>query len=255
MSVVAVKFCPYLISVFHEIANLGTMIMSDLQRKTRVISWILFFLTIFIMLLLCLKAGSHTQGHSVLVFSLIWCACVSLLIFYPRGLSVSAARILLLSCAFLIRVMLLPHEPWDGVSSYFREIYMNLPVMLSDLGTLGFLLMLLQHRRLDSRWAVLYAFNPVILYGFAGQGGSDAAGIFFLMGALYLYDQKRWGWMFFFGGMLGGFALKSGCLAAVTLLFLIRRDNWKYAGVILLSVLISLYIGGDIRGENTKQPV
>jgi len=45
-----------------------------------------------------------------------------------------------------------------------------------DLATLLLILSLLHQRCLNLRWALLYAVNPVILYGFAGQGHLDVIG-------------------------------------------------------------------------------
>ncbi|RLC20299.1 MAG: hypothetical protein DRI57_05125 [Deltaproteobacteria bacterium] len=262
-----------------------------------------FFLAAFLMLLLCMKGGfsgltgehplrlswfSLPAGGFILVFSMSWLLCLILFLLFPRGLSASAGRILLVSLAILVRLVLLPHEAPDDINRCLREgrllhegfIYvrndptlagtglfhvaishsdlpaaypqfmlyifslaarvkysplpMRILMILSDLGTLMFLMGLLRYRCLNLRWAVLYAFSPVILYSFAGQGHSDSAQNFFLIGALYLYDRKRWGWMFLFAGM----AVQSKCAAVITLPFLMRRDNWKYAGLTFIIILL-----------------
>lgn len=92
---------------------------------------------------------------------------------------------------------------------------------LFDLGALVLLIRLLSHRGLDERWAALYAFNPVVLYAFAGQGHLDAAQNLLLLCALRLYDQKRWGWMFFAAGL----AVQTKYVAVLTLPFLVNREN------------------------------
>ena len=105
-------------------------------------------------------------------------------------------------------------------------------MMLFDLGALFLLMRLLSHRRLDERWAVLYAFNPVVLYAFAGQGHLDAVQNFFLLAALCLYDQKRWGWMFFAAGL----AVQTKYVAVLTLPFLVNRENLRRLWAILPAV-------------------
>jgi GT2 family glycosyltransferase len=107
-------------------------------------------------------------------------------------------------------------------------------MVMFDIGTLGALFMLLQHRDLEPRWAVLYAVNPVILYGFAGQGHFDAMMIFFFMAAFVFYDRKRWAWMYLFMG----FAVQSKYVAAVMLPFLVRTDTLKYLWVFLLATVL-----------------
>lgn len=102
-------------------------------------------------------------------------------------------------------------------------------MVLFDLGALWLLIGLLSHRGLDERWAVLYAFNPVILYAFAGQGHLDAAQNFFLLAALRMYDQKRWGWMFFAAGL----AVQAKYVAVLTLPFMVNRESLRRLWVIL----------------------
>lgn len=107
-------------------------------------------------------------------------------------------------------------------------------MLLFDLGTIGLLLLLLDHRHLDRRWSILYAFNPVILYAFAGQGHFDVIQNFFLMGAICFYDRRLWGWMFLFVGL----AVQSKYVAAVTVPFFITRFNYKYVWITAASVIL-----------------
>jgi len=107
-------------------------------------------------------------------------------------------------------------------------------MILFDIGTLGALFMLFQYRDLEPRWSILYAFNPVILYSFAGQGHFDSIMIFFYMAAFVCYDQKRWAWMYLFMGL----AVQSKYVAVVMLPFLIRRDTIKYLWVTLLVTVL-----------------
>lgn len=94
-------------------------------------------------------------------------------------------------------------------------------MLLFDLGALLLLARILAHRGLDLRWAALYAFNPVVLYAFAGQGHLDAVQNFFLLAALRLYDGRRWGWMF----LAAGLAVQTKYVAILALPFLIHRGN------------------------------
>ncbi|MDY6971360.1 MAG: glycosyltransferase [Thermodesulfobacteriota bacterium] len=107
-------------------------------------------------------------------------------------------------------------------------------IILFDLGTLWLLIMLLKYRGMSPLWSVLYAFNPVILYGFAGQAHFDSLQNFFLLGALYLYDKRKWGWMF----LLAGLAVQSKYVAIITLPFFIRSDNWRYAWIVIATTLV-----------------
>ncbi len=116
----------------------------------------------------------------------------------------------------------------------YSPISIKLIVILFDLGALFFLLKLLEYRRLSLRWAILYAFNPVILYSFAGQGHFDALQNFFLLGAVFCYDRKRWGWTF----LCLGLAVQTKYVAVLTLPFFMRRDNLAYSGIAVMAVLL-----------------
>ena len=90
-----------------------------------------------------------------------------------------------------------------ATSINYSPMIIKILAIIFDMGTIGFLLMLLDHRHLDPRWSILYAFNPVILYAFAGQGHFDVIQIFFLAGAICFFDRKLWSWMFLFVGIAG----------------------------------------------------
>ena len=115
----------------------------------------------------------------------------------------------------------------------YSSMAIKLVLLGFDLGTLMVLLALLRRRGMSCQWSVLYAFNPVILYSFAGQGHFDAAQNFFLMAALYCYDIKHWSTMF----IAAGLAVQGKFTALVGLPFLVRRDNLKYAWLCLLTIL------------------
>jgi GT2 family glycosyltransferase len=118
-------------------------------------------------------------------------------------------------------------------------------MILFDLGAIGFLLGLLNRRKLDLRWSILYSLNPVILYSFAGQGHFDAVQNFFLLGALVFHQTGKWRWMFIFAGL----AIQTKYVAALAVPFLINRENFRYGWVILIPVVAPYLplIDGDWR--------
>ncbi len=125
-----------------------------------------------------------------------------------------------------------------GVSALIRLGYTPLVIkcamMLFDLGAVLLLMGLLGRRRLDERWALLYAVNPVVLIAFAGQGHLDAVQVFFLLAAIRLYDRRRWGWMFFAAGL----AVQVKYVAVLALPFLVRRDNFRWLWAAAPAVLL-----------------
>ena len=118
--------------------------------------------------------------------------------------------------------------------TWYSPMAVKVLMIACDLGTLCFLLALLRRRGLDPRWALLYAFNPVALYSFAGQAHFDALQGFFLLGALFWYGRKRWVWMFLFAGL----AVQSKYVAVLALPFLVRRENIAYAPVALAAMIL-----------------
>ena len=100
-------------------------------------------------------------------------------------------------------------------------------MVLFDMGTMVFLAFLLSHRSLDLRWLILYGFNPVILWAFAAEGHFDVIQCFLLTGAIYCYDRKRWGWMFFLAGM----SIQVKYVSALAFVFFINRENLRYAWI------------------------
>ncbi len=103
-----------------------------------------------------------------------------------------------------------------------------------DIAAIWFIIMLLKERKLDFRWALLYAFNPLILYSFAGQAHFDVMQIFFLLAAIFCYDRKKWFWMF----LLAGLAIQTKYVAAAAILFLVRRENLKYVWILPVTVVV-----------------
>ena len=62
---------------------------------------------------------------------------------------------------------------------------------LFDLATLAVLILLLQHRRRDVRWSLVYAWNPLVIVETAGSGHLDAVGVFFLVLFFLLVEMQR----------------------------------------------------------------
>ena len=107
-------------------------------------------------------------------------------------------------------------------------------LLVFDLGTMVFLVFLLAHRGLDFRWLILYALNPVVLYGFAGQGHFDVMQGFVLTCSLFFYDRRQWKWMFLLAGLL--FQVKY--VAALCIPFLVNRRNWRHSWLALFSAVL-----------------
>lgn len=116
----------------------------------------------------------------------------------------------------------------------YTPLIIKIAMICFDLGTLIFLFLLLSDRKLDLRWSIIYAFNPVVLYSFAGQGHFDAVQCFFLSAALYFFFRKKWVYMY----VCMGLAVQSKYIAIIVLPFLINRRNIKFSVFFFVSALI-----------------
>ena len=103
-----------------------------------------------------------------------------------------------------------------------------------DLLSVALILKLLHQRRQDLRWAIIYAFNPVTLYAFSGQGHLDILQNLFILAAIFLYQRRYWPLMF----VALGLAIQSKYMAVLLFPFFVRRENWRYLGLMLVSVVV-----------------
>ncbi len=123
--------------------------------------------------------------------------------------------------------------------SFLAKISLSIPlikfvVVCFDLGSIYFLIKIVQSRNIDIRWTILYALNPLILYSFAGGGHIDAMQNFFLLWAIHSFDRKKWLGVFF----LIGLAIQTKYVAVIALPFLINRENFKYVPIILIPLIL-----------------
>jgi hypothetical protein len=106
--------------------------------------------------------------------------------------------------------------------------------LLGDLATLLLLLRLLRIECGPLHWAGFYAFNPVVLVGYAGEGHSDSLMMAFLLSSLLASRTGRHPLMWLCLGC--AIQLKLVCVVLIPL-FLDRR-SWRSAFVILPVLVI-----------------
>ncbi len=201
------------------------------QVKNRLGLWIPFTTTTGVMMLLCLIGGGLENRWFVLLFSIIWLNHFLLLLLFPRNISDSHAAVAIGGAALLCRIVPLS----AGIDA--PPVTGRCIAVLFDLGILALVVGLLHQRRLELRWSILYAMNPVTLYTFAGRGDSDATVLFFLLGAIYLYGFRKWHLMFFSAGL----SISFGWVSAAAAPFLLCRKNWKHAWIGVLTVLMAWF--------------
>ncbi len=103
-----------------------------------------------------------------------------------------------------------------------------------DLASILFFISIIKKRKINIRWSLLYALNPLILYSFAGEGHFDSMQNFFILGALYFYDRKKWLYLFVFAGL----AVQVKYVAIITIPFFINRNNFKFIPVLLVPLML-----------------
>ncbi|MGL4400708.1 MAG: glycosyltransferase 87 family protein [Luteolibacter sp.] len=110
----------------------------------------------------------------------------------------------------------------------------KLLVLLGDLVTLLVLLRFLKIECAPLRWAGFYAFNPVVLVGYAAEGHSDSLMIAALLGALLASRTGR----HVLAWLCLGLAIQFKLICVVLLPLFLDRRSWRSALVIVPVLVI-----------------
>ncbi len=133
---------------------------------------------------------------------------------------------------FGLAVTLFPHDELGAI------IVLRLFILAAELGTLWLLIRLLPRFGQNPNRALLYGLNPLVILELTGNLHVEAAMIFFMLLALWLFTQQRRGWA------VGAMALSVGTklLPLLVLPLLVRRLGWKpgitYSALILGSTVL-----------------
>ncbi|MGH7946505.1 MAG: glycosyltransferase, partial [Opitutaceae bacterium] len=142
-----------------------------------------------------------------------------------------------------LRTIYPPLAQWTfaavGGVSYHRYAY-KLLFTAFDVGVVALLIALLSARALPMRLAGLYAFNPIALIGFAGEGHFDPMLLFFVLLAVWLRERRclAWSWVAL------GLAVQMKLVAVVLAPLFARRGGWRTAwvGVAVAALPLMPYI-------------
>lgn len=120
-------------------------------------------------------------------------------------------------------------------------IAMKSALVLFDMGTILLLWRLLpKDHKQQSVW---YIFNPVVLFGVAGEGHLEIMPVFFIVLALYLYKKEKAGCMF----LALGLAIFTKVNYLLFLPLLIGGSNWKKSPLVLLPLLLFIpYLSPEV---------
>ncbi len=128
---------------------------------------------------------------------------------------------------------------------WYRPVALKLLFIAFDIGVVALLAALLAARALPLRLAGLYAFNPVPLIGFAGEGHFDPMLLFFVLLAIWLREHGRvkWSWIAL------GYAVQMKLVAVALMPLFARRGGWRTGWVAALVIALPFlpYLA-DVRG-------
>ena len=149
------------------------------------------------------------------------------------------------------------HKDWTAIYPPFSLLIMTLGAWINptilfakaiftlfDIGSIILLIVLLKRLKIPLRGIVLYAFNPLILYAFAGHGHLDSVQIFLTFLAINFYYQRRWNWMY----VCLGLAVCSKYTSIIVLPFLINRQNYKAVIFFVLAFIVPFFAFGSFEG-------
>ena len=129
------------------------------------------------------------------------------------------------------------HKEWSAIYGPFALLvfkavtaintsieFMKGTFIFLDLATLAVLIMILMHKVRHPGALALYAFNPLVLMAFAGEGHVDSLQMLLVMTSYLFCVKKRWA----LSAVFIGLAVSAKFTAIIFVPFLIRRENWKW---------------------------
>ncbi|MEE9413192.1 MAG: glycosyltransferase [Methylococcales bacterium] len=139
------------------------------------------------------------------------------------------------------------HKDWSAIYGPVAQLFFKMiasfsptvfafktSFLLLDLATLGILALILDKKSMHPGPLVLYAMNPLVIVAFSGLGHLDSLVMFLVMAAYYFSIQKQWGY-----SAIGiGLAISSKFTAIIFLPFLLRKENWQWYSLAIISAVL-----------------
>jgi len=116
----------------------------------------------------------------------------------------------------------------SGISQ--SPLFFKSVIILFDIAVIPLLALMMRFRKIDLKYLIIYALNPLILVFIAGEGHLDAIHVFFICLSLYMLDLKKDGWSFF----ILGCAVMSKYYAIILFPFFVNSKNWKKAIILFV---------------------
>ena len=122
----------------------------------------------------------------------------------------------------------------SGISQ--SPLFFKSVIILFDIAVIPLLALMIRSRKIDLKYLIIYALNPLILVFIAGEGHLDAIHIFFIVLSLYMFSVKKDAWGFFALGC----AVMSKYYAFILFPFFLNSRNWKKGVLLFLPFLFYL---------------
>lgn len=120
-------------------------------------------------------------------------------------------------------------------------IVLRIIILLFEMGNISLIRKLLKHYGLPQKYGLFYALNPLVILELTGNLHFEAILIFFLLKALWAYEQER----FDRSALFFGLSVATKFLPLIFLPLLLRQIGWKKTlryGVIVMVVLVVSFL-------------
>lgn len=112
-------------------------------------------------------------------------------------------------------------------SEYWSAVLLRVIILTFELGNISLIRKLLKHYKLPQKYGLLYALNPMIILELTGNLHFEAIMVFFLLLALWYYEQNKLHWSAVFFGL----SVATKFLPLIFLPLLFRKIGFKKTAV------------------------
>lgn len=124
-------------------------------------------------------------------------------------------------------------------SEFWSAVFLRVIILVFELGNIRLIRKLLRHYQLPEKYGLFYALNPMVILELTGNLHFEAIMIFFLLLALWYYEQHKLHWSAVFLGL----SVATKFLPLIFLPLLFRRIGFKktviYSSIVMVVLAIS----------------
>lgn len=124
-------------------------------------------------------------------------------------------------------------------SEFWSAVILRVVILVFELGNIRLIRKLLKHYELPQKYGLLYALNPMIILELTGNLHFEAILVFFLLLALWYYEQNKLHWSAVFFGL----SVATKFLPLIFLPLLFRKIGFKktaiYSSIVMAILVVS----------------